>query len=174
MRALPRPVSWLAASAWIAAALLFTVHALETWGGYPPCELCLHEREVVWTAFSAALAGLAPSVLLRGARWPRTWARVAVVAVALAFAIGAVLAGYHAGVEWRWWPGPSACTGGHTGPVSAADVRAVLSGAKVVHMVRCDEAAFRIAGLSLAGWNALASAALALVSLAVLFRKERP
>ena len=174
MRALPRPTTWLAACAWIAAALLFAVHALETWGGYPPCELCLHEREVVWTAFYAALAGLAPAVLAPRARGARAWARVGVVAVGVAFAVGAVLAAYHAGVEWRWWPGPSACTGAHAGPVSAADVRAVLSGAKTVHMVRCDEAAFRIAGLSLAGWNALLSAALAMGSGLVLLRRERP
>ena len=172
MTAIPRPVTWLAACAWIAAALLFTVHALETWGGYPPCELCLHEREGVWVAFYAALAGLAPAVLAPRAAWPRASARVAVVAVGVAFAVGAALAAYHAGVEWRWWPGPNACTGGHAGPVSAADVRAVLSGAKTVHMVRCDEAALRIAGLSLAGWNALLSAALASVSLAVLLRRD--
>lgn len=174
MRILPRPSAWLAVCAWTAAALLFTVHALESWGGYPPCELCLHEREVVWTAFWAALAGLAPAVALPRARWPHTWGRVALVAVAAAFAVGAALASYHAGVEWRWWPGPTACSGGHAGPVSAADVRAVLSGARTVHMVRCDEAAFRIAGLSLAGWNALLSAALALASLAVLARRDRP
>ena len=174
MRALPRPTAWLAACAWIAAALLFTVHALETWGGYPPCELCLHEREVVWTAFYIALAGLAPVVARRSAAWARTWARIAVAALAVAFAVGAVLSAYHAGVEWRWWAGPTACTGGHAGPVSAADVRAVLSGAKTVHMVRCDEAAFRVAGLSLAGWNALVSTALALTSLVVLSRRSRP
>ncbi len=173
MRALFRPTAWLAACAWLAAALLLTVHALETWGGYPPCELCLHEREVVWTAFYAALAGLAPAGLAPRVRWTRTWARVGVVVVGVAFAVGAGLAAYHAGVEWRWWPGPTACTGGRAGPVRAADVRAVLSGAKTVHMVRCDEAAFRIAGLSLAGWNALLSAALAMVSGLVLLRRER-
>ena len=170
---LPRPTAWLAVCAWLAAALLFTVHALETWGGYPPCELCLHEREVVWTAFYAALAGLAPSVARPRARWAATWARIAVTAVAVAFAVGAVLAAFHAGVEWRWWPGPTACTGAHAGRVTAADVRAVLSGARTVHMVRCDEAAFRIAGLSLAGWNALLSAALAGGSCLVLLRKSR-
>ena len=178
MRALSRPPTWvpawLAACAWTAAALLFTVHALESWGGYPPCELCLHEREVVWTAFYAGLAGLAPAVAFPRAAWTRAWMRVAVVAAAVAFAVGAALAAYHAGVEWRWWPGPAACTGGRHGPVSAADVRAVLSGARTVHMVRCDEAAFRLAGLSLAGWNALLSAALAVASLAVLSRKDRP
>lgn len=169
-----RPATWLAVCAWTAAALLFTVHALESWGGYPPCELCLREREVVWTVLAAGLTGLAPAVAAPRARWTRAWARVAVVAVAVAFAVGAVLAGYHAGVEQRWWPGPMACTGGHAGPVSAADVRAVLTGARTVHMVRCDEAAFRIAGLSLAEWNAGLSAALALGSLIVLSRRDRP
>lgn len=170
----PRPAAWLAVSAWTAAALLFTVHALETWGGYPPCELCLHEREVVWTAFYTSLAGLAPAVTAPRAAWTRVWARVAVVAAGVAFAVGAVVAAYHAGVEWRWWPGPTACSGTHRGPVTAADVRAVLSGARILHLVRCDEAAFRIAGLSLAGWNALLSAALALASLPVLARRDRP
>lgn len=168
-----RPTAWLAVAAWTAAALLFAVHALESWGGYPPCELCLREREVVWTAFYAALAGLAPCVAAPRQAWTRAWARVAVVAVAVAFGVGAVLAAYHAGVEWRWWPGPTACTGVNRGPVTAGDVRAVLTGAKTVHMVRCDEAAFRIAGLSLAGWNALASVALALASLLVLARRDR-
>lgn len=173
MRALLRPAAWLAVCAAAAAALLFAVHALETWGGYPPCELCLREREVVWTAFWASLAGLAPGVLSPRARWTGPWARAGIVAVGAAFAVGAVLAAHHAGVEWRWWPGPAACTGGRAGPVSAADVRAVLSGARTVHMVRCDEAAFRVAGLSLAGWNVLASAALACGSLAVLVRRDR-
>lgn len=169
----PATVAWLAACASLAAAMLFAVHALETWGDYPPCELCLRAREVVWTAFYAALVGLAPAVLLPRARWPRPWVRVGVVTVGVAFAVATGLAAYHAGVEWRWWPGPTACTGGHAGPVSAADVRAVLSGARTVHMVRCDEAAFRIAGLSLAGWNAPVSAALALGSLLVLLRRDR-
>lgn len=173
MIALPRPTAWLAVCAWTAAALLFAVHALETWGGYPPCELCLHEREVVWTAFSAALAGLAPAVARPRVRWTRACARVGVVAVGIAFAVGAGLAAYHAGVEWKWWAGPTACTGGHAGRVTAADVRAVLSGARTVHMVRCDEAALRVAGLSLAGWNALLSAALALICLPVLLRRDR-
>ncbi len=174
MDRLLRPAAWLALCAWTAAALLLSVHALETWGGYPPCELCLRAREVVWTAFYAALAGLAPTVLARRARWTGAWARVGVVAVAVAFAVATALAIYHAGVEWRWWPGPSACTGRRAGPISAADVRAVLSGAKTVHLVRCDEAAFRIAGLSLAGWNAAASAALTLGSVVVLLRRDRP
>lgn len=167
MPALPRPTTWLAVCALAAAAMLAAVHLLERVGGYPPCELCLRQREAVWTVLGVSLAGLAL------ARLAPVAARVAVVAVAIAFGAGAAVATYHAGVEWRWWPGPATCSGLNRGLVSASDVAAIFSGAVKVHVVRCDEAAFRIAGLSPAGWNALASTALSLLSLAVLARKDR-
>lgn len=165
---LPRPTTWLLCAAAAAAALLAAVHLLERVGGYPPCELCLRQREALWTVLGVAAAGWGLG------RWRPVLARVAAVGVVVGFAVGAGVAGYHAGVEWRWWPGPATCSGRAAGPVGAADVAAIFSGARTVHVVRCDEAAFRIAGLSLAGWNVLVSAALALASLAVLVRKERP
>ena len=42
-------------------------------------------------------------------------------------------------------------------PVSGKDVADLLSGKTKVHMVRCDEAAVRWFGISMAGWNALVS-----------------
>ena len=68
------------------------------------------------------------------------------------------LAAYHVGVEYRWWAGPTACTGGLAGSLDVNDLAKALDSVKVV---RCDEVQLRIAGLSLAGWNVLASAALA-------------
>ena len=164
----PRPTRWLEIAAVVCVALLATVHILQHLG-WPPCELCLHEREVVWTALAVAVAGR-----LAAGRSELS-ARIACTALGIAFAIGTVLAGYHAGVEWKWWPGPVACTGaGFHGKLSGADIGAVFSGAKTVHVVRCDEAAFRIAGLSLAGWNAIVSASMAALSLCALtFRSRR-
>ena len=164
----PRPSTWLLLSAAAAALLLVAVHLVESVGGYPPCELCLRQREALWTVLAVALAGWVLG------RWRPVLARVAVVSVAVGFALGAGVAAYHAGVEWRWWPGPATCSGRVSGSVGAADVAAIFSGAKTVHLVRCDEAAFRIAGLSLAGWNAVLSGALALASFATLARRERP
>jgi disulfide bond formation protein DsbB len=68
----------------------------------------------------------------------------------------AVFGAYHAGVEWKWWPGPDTCTGG-----------SALGGLPDLTkpIVMCDEAAIRIFGLSLAGWNAVISAALTAVAL---------
>ncbi len=168
MTALPRPVAWLWIAGLAAAAMLAAVHLLESVGGYPPCELCLHQREALWTVLAVAAAGLA------AARLRPVLAPVAVVGVGVAFAVGAGVAAFHAGVEWRWWAGPATCTGLARGPVSAADVAAILSGAGRLHVVRCDEAAFRIAALSPAGWNALASGALALMSFFVLLRPAPP
>ena len=69
------------------------------------------------------------------------------------------LAAYHAGVEWKWWAGPQDCCGrarADLGP--PADLLKQLGRSRVV---RCDEAAWRFLGLSLAGYNVLISLALA-------------
>jgi len=85
-------------------------------------------------------------------------ARAGFALLAAAFVASAALAAYHAGVEYHWWAGPTACTGGLTGSLDVNDLVKSLDSVKVV---RCDEVQLRIAGLSLAGWNVLASAALA-------------
>jgi disulfide bond formation protein DsbB len=72
-----------------------------------------------------------------------------------------VLGIYHAGVEWHWWAGPADCSGPLT------DLRtggSLLDQLHAVHVVRCDEAAWRFLGLSLAGYNVLISLALAVIA----------
>jgi len=124
-----------------------------------PCELCLHQREGYWIALAVAFVGVAASKVWRPA--PRAVA----VLLGLIFLGEAALAAFHAGVEWRWWPGPASCTGGH-GVVKSSDMLALLKGAKTV-VVQCDQAAWRFLGLSMAGWNALVALVLSLVSLFV-------
>jgi len=139
------------------AVLLAIAHGFETFGRLPPCELCLHQREGYWIALAVALVGVAGSKVWRSA--PRA------VALLLGFIFlgEAALAAYHAGVEWRWWPGPASCTGGH-GVVKPSDMLALLKGARMT-VVQCDQAAWRLLGLSMAGWNALVALTLALASL---------
>ena len=143
-------------------ALLILVAALATlaavwifqWLGFPPCDLCLTERIAFYVG--APLAALTAFLASRSAHG---LARAGFAVLALAFLANAVLAAYHAGVEYRWWPGPSACTGALNGPV---DVNNLMNELNSVKVVRCDEVQLRIAGLSLAGWDAVVSAALAL------------
>ena len=124
--------------------------------GYEPCELCLTQRDAFYLV--APLAALTAFLAGRSAHG---LARAGFALLSLAFLANAALAAYHAGVEYHWWPGPTACTGGLTGPVDVNDLMKALNSVKVVKVVLCDEVQFRIAGLSLAGWNVVASAALA-------------
>jgi disulfide bond formation protein DsbB len=140
------------AAASIAGAFLFQEL------GYPPCELCLKERIPYYAGI--LVAGFALVFVARGAR---ALSRVAFSLLALIFVVSAIFGAYHAGVEWGFWPGPTECTGALTRAASVTDFLKQLESVKVV---RCDSAALRIFGLSLAGWNALISAGLA--ALAVL------
>jgi disulfide bond formation protein DsbB len=121
--------------------------------GYPPCELCLKERIPYYAAIP--FAGLAAFF---AARRSRAILRAAFVALALIFAASTVFGAYHAGIEWRFWPGPTECTGVLDRAASVSDFLKQLQSVKVA---RCDIAALRFLGLSLAGWNALISVLLA-------------
>jgi disulfide bond formation protein DsbB len=140
----------------IAAAsivILATVWVFQGFG-YAPCELCLTQRY----AFYAA-APLALLTALLASRSAHSLARAGFALLTILFVASAVLAAYHAGVEYHWWQGPTACTGGSTGSLDVNDLLKSLDSVKVV---RCDEVQLRIAGLSLAGWNVVASVVLAI------------
>jgi len=168
MSSVVRPVLkfWPLAGACASAAMLAIAHGFETFGGLSPCTLCLQQREVYWAALAAGMVGFVLSYVLRA--WV---ARMADVLLALVFLIGAGIAIYHSGAEWKWWPGPTTCSGG--GSVSAAGLSDFLNGAKFAPP-RCDQAAWRMLGLSMAGWNALISLGLACVSLIAALHKGRP
>ncbi len=137
----------------VAAATILAALGFEHIGGYAPCPICLEERYAYY--FAVPVAALA--VLLE--RGDHTGlARILLLAIALAFLANAGLAVFHAGVEWKWWPGPTECTG-------AFDLTWGEHGVADTPVIRCDEASFRFLGLSFAGWDALVSVFLALVAL---------
>ena len=121
--------------------------------GYVPCELCLKERIPYYAAIP--VAGLA---VLFAARESERLLHTAFSILAAIFAASAIFGAYHAGIEWGFWPGPTACTGA---PDHAHSVEDFLQQLESVKVARCDAVALRIIGLSLAGWNALTSAGLA-------------
>ena len=133
----------------IAAATILAALAFEHFGGYAPCPLCLEERYAYY--FSVPASALA-FLLARG---PATGlARIVLVLIALAFLANAVAGIYHAGIEWKWWPGPGECSGGF-------ELQWGEGGIVDTPVIRCDEASWRFLGLSFAGWNALISVILA-------------
>lgn len=147
------------------AAMLAIAHAFETFGGYAPCTLCLRQREVYWAAGGLAAAFM---VIVRMPGGPR-WRAATCWLLALVFLYGAGLAAYHAGAEWKFWPGPATCSG--AGGVDAAAMDALLGGARI-RPPACDTAAWVFAGLSMAGWNVLASLGLTALSVAAALREK--
>jgi disulfide bond formation protein DsbB len=125
--------------------------------GLVPCPMCLEQRYAYYTliplsALVAASAGRGSprGVLLLGL------ALLAIIAIA-----NAAFGVYHAGVEWKFWQGPTSCTGATPTITSAADLLKRLDAEKVVP---CDEVQFRFLGLSLAGYNALISLLMAAIA----------
>jgi disulfide bond formation protein DsbB len=96
---------------------------------------------------------------------PRKAGRALAVLAILAIAVSGVIGVFHAGVEWKFWPGPSECTG--IGYVPGAD------DFKPLQIVRCDEAQWRLFGISLAGYNAIFSLGCAMIALSLLGRARR-
>jgi disulfide bond formation protein DsbB len=122
-----------------------------------PCPLCLMQRIPYHVIIPLSLL-LAIAALVRA---PRNLLLVGFAVIAIAAACSVVLGIYHAGVEWHWWAGPADCSGPLT------DLRtggSLLDQLHAVHVVRCDEAAWRFLGLSLAGYNVLISLALAIIA----------
>jgi disulfide bond formation protein DsbB len=128
------------AGAWIFEAL-----------GYLPCELCLKQR---WAYYvGVPLAAVTTLVAARSEKLahPLLWL------LALLFFGSMIFGIYHSGVEWGFWPGPTTCTGSAT---SVGDMNDFMKQLQTAQVVQCDKVAIRILGLSLAGWNAVISAAM--------------
>ena len=158
---------WRLVAVLVAAGMLATAHAFQTFGGYQPCTLCLRQREVYWAILGL---GLAFMILIRMPGGPR-WREATCWVLGLLFLVGCGLAVYHAGAEWKFWPGPQACASGGAGGVDTADLAAFLGGEKV-RPPACDEAPWVFAGLSMAGWNALISLGLAALSVVAALRER--
>ena len=121
--------------------------------GIVPCPLCLEQRYAYY--FIIPFAVLIAIAASRGASRHLLFLGFAVLAIAAL--ANAALGTYHAGVEWKFWQGPTDCTG----PMLDLGGGNLLESIKTVKVIRCDEVQWRFLGLSLAGYNVLISLALA-------------
>jgi disulfide bond formation protein DsbB len=150
----------------LALATILGALAFEHLGGYAPCPLCLEQRYAYYVGIPAL--GLALVLLASG---HRALAAALLVAVAALFFANAGFAAYHAGAEWKFWPGPDTCAA--AGEALGTAGGGLLKDLETTHVVRCDEPALRIFGLSLAGWNVLICLALAAGSAAAAAKARR-
>ena len=135
----------------------------QLFGGLVPCELCLEQRMPYYGGLP-----LLALVLILWHRLPRAVWYVGIALVLLTFVWSTYLAGYHAGVEYGFWPGPTACTG--TGvDVSFSD----LTNINAARVVPCDKIQFSLFGVTLAGANTLISAAIVLLLGTVLLKGRK-
>jgi disulfide bond formation protein DsbB len=160
MQALMRSHPSVAAAALVAAggaATILGAYFFQYVLGLPPCPLCLEQRIAYYVSIPLAIMlGFAAA---RNAPRPLLGAGFAVIALAMLYNAGLGL--FHAGVEWKWWPGPAECSGPIGDLGAGGDI---LNQLQSISIVRCDEAAWRFLGLSLAGYNVLISLALAAIA----------
>jgi disulfide bond formation protein DsbB len=147
----------------LAAALAIAAIAVATLAGawffqlvldIQPCPLCLEQRYAYYLA--VPLGALLALAAARDA--PRAVLVAGLAILALAALGNAWLGGYHAGVEWGFWPGPTECSG----PLlDLGKAGSLLDNLDKVKVIRCDEVRWRFLGISLAGYNVLISLAMA-------------
>ncbi|MCB2015083.1 MAG: disulfide bond formation protein B [Sphingobium sp.] len=128
-------------------------------GGLYPCEMCMWQR---WPHLVAIFFALDAIALRSRPPLSAIFAGIAALAIAISGAIGA----FHAGVEYGWWQGLTACSTAATGG-SAQDM---LDSIMAAPLTRCDVAPWDLFGISLAGYNAIFSLGAAALIVALLLR----
>lgn len=142
----------------VPAGLLGGAYVAEYGFGLYPCEMCWWQRYPHFIALALALlAFAAPPV--------RVWTALAAGSILASAAIG----GYHAGIEYDWWQGVTNCTRIVPSDPGSSPLESIMN----TPMISCDEAQWRFAGVSLAGFNFLFSLAGGLAVFALLLGRRR-
>ena len=134
-------------------------------GGYIPCALCLLQRDPYYYGIPVGIA----AILAASFRLPAWIVRGLLAIVGILMLIGAGMGVYHSGVAWGFWEGPATCATSVTGV--ATNAGSLLDDLNAFHGPSCTEASLRVLGLSFAGWNVIASLALAAVAFIGATRK---
>jgi disulfide bond formation protein DsbB len=161
----------------VSAIVLGAALASQYWGGLIPCELCILQRWPWAAAIMISLVALFPG-LRRGRLGSRpalppdrspeqAWVALVLVIV---YAVGVAFAAYHVGVEQHWWAGPTACTAPAGGAATLEAMKQQILGTPAV---LCDQVQWSLFGVSLAGWNLLASLGMAAICAAVFAGTRR-
>lgn len=128
--------------------MLLAAYGFQHLGGLAPCQMCLWQR---WPHAAAVLIGIALFFVPK---------RALIWLGALSAVITGAIGAYHAGVEQKWWDGPSSCTGSGLAGISGGSL---LDPNAASDIVMCDEIVWMFLGLSMPTWNAIVSFALAAI-----------
>ncbi|WP_298192161.1 disulfide bond formation protein B [Novosphingobium sp.] len=142
----------------VPGTLILAVYVAQYGFGLAPCDMCWWQRYPHFVAIAFAIAAFA----VRGTRL----GAALVLLAALAIGVSGVIGAFHAGVEYGWWQGPTACSSTSLGNDPLASIMNAP-------LIRCDTPAWTLHGVSLAGFNFLISASSALLILALLGRRNK-
>jgi len=149
------------------AGTVGTALAFQHIGGFIPCKLCLGQR----TPYYIGVPLMALALLSAALRGPAVVTRGLLLAGGALMLWGTWLGGFHSGVEWGWWPGPTDC-GAVTPPPAGSGTNGILDQIDAFVPPSCDQAAGRFLGLSFAGWNVVASVLLAAIAFHGAFARK--
>jgi disulfide bond formation protein DsbB len=149
--------NWPWYAGFVSISMLGMAHFFETFMKLYPCPLCLHQREVYWVAFGVS----AVAIVVRKFYFNPAFSRAFDALLAVIFLAGAVIAGFHAGVELHFWKGLPECSGAGSEKLSE-DLLSALS--KPMNVPKCEDVAWSLFGISMAGWNMILSIMLAIWS----------
>jgi disulfide bond formation protein DsbB len=154
-------VPWLATGGALAA---LCVAWIAQYGfGLAPCELCYWQRYAYWAAIAIGILAI-----LQPARTTRR--SVALWLLGLAFLATAGIALFHVGVEQKWWQGLATCTGQIRAGMTPEELEQAIQNAPIV---RCDEPAWTMFGISMAGYNLAYALLLAIFTLGGALRSSK-
>lgn len=159
------PLGAVSITAGVSLALLLGALGFQHIGGLAPCELCLTQRVPHRVVIGLGVVALA----LLAVRQVR-FIPALLLLMALGLSVSAGIGAYHAGVEWKWWQGPSACSSGLNADASLDDLLSQLQASQVVS---CTDIPWSLFGISMAGYNFLISSAAALFALWAALRIVR-
>ncbi len=155
----PVRAAWvvLLASATVLGAALLSQYL----GGLKPCVLCIYQRIPYVATISLGGVALAEGRARRN-HPPIVLTRWILLGCSLAFVLGAGIAVYHVGVEQKWWLGAEACTA--SPGLKALTLDELREQILRTPIARCDQVAWSMFGVSMAGYNVLVSLILAALS----------
>jgi len=137
----PRDVPWIVTA--LSFCALCVAWLVQFGFGYAPCELCYWTRYAYWGVIAV---GLITMWFSRKPKARKFW--LTLTGIALLVVLGVSV--FQVGVEQGWWHGTEACTGVSTAGMTTEQMMEAINNAPVV---RCDQPAFLILGLSMAGYN---------------------
>ena len=141
--------------------VLATAYAFEYLANLQPCVLCIYQR----IPYAVAIGLMLLAIILR----KHSQANLILFIVAsLVFAVGSAIAIFHIGVEQQLWQGTPEC--GNF--INTASVEALRKQLLAQPIVRCDEVAWSLFGISMAGYNFLISTSLLLYSLVIVLQRK--